>query len=99
MLITPKATVTPQRSRNVATRSPTVVNGSGMMRLSPRDASEARRVLAGRERDAILETVLHQAIVRLRRDTAGSSGGAGMGAPIIAEIEAAAAQVSAVILP
>src|ERR1700730_5914868 len=39
------------------------------------------RASAGNDRDTVLETVLHQATVVLRRDITG----AGMGAPIIAE--------------
>lgn len=49
--------------------------------------------------NTIPEPVVHQATVRLRRATTGSSRGSGIGAPTIAEIAAAAAQVSAVILP
>jgi hypothetical protein len=90
MLITPNAVATPQAPRNVAMRSPTVVRGSDMVGLS---AGDIERDLLGPEE------VLHQAKVRLRRDPAGSGAASGTDAPIIAEMEAAAAQVSAVILP
>lgn len=49
--------------------------------------------------NAVSDPAVHQATVRLRRVTTGSNDGAGIGAPTIAEIAAAAAQVSAVILP